>query len=486
MSEIMPIEVSPEMKIKVLTDEKMEKIHQATLAVLEESGIKFPSQKALKIFADAGARVDFSKQIVKFPPDLLTSSLSKAPRAFTMASRCSSDLDLYLDGTKTYIGTDGTGTTTVDLETRERRASKKKDVELMALISDYLPGVSFYWPLVSAQDMPASVIPLHELDASFNFTEKHVHIISCVEEHAAKFAVEMAAVVAGGRAAMKKRPPLSLLVCTVAPLSQDKGALESALVFADAGLPVGFMSMPSMCSTSPASVAGNMVVGNAEILSALCLIQLAYPGAPVYYSYLPEMLNPHTGGIFSPALQKPLMYAGGVDMGHFYNLPVMAYYGGTDSRTPDEWQTGKDNAIDAIFVCLTGPEVIPVIGLLEAYTLVYPEKILFDNEIVSSIKETVEGVKVNEETIALDEIMAVGPGGHYLNREHTKINLRKLYKPGIANRWSPEDTDFLKPSEASMEKIKWIVENHKPKPLTNEIQQELKKIIQSADKELSS
>lgn len=485
MKELISIEVAPEMRIEVLNRQKLERIHQATLTVLKENGIRFPSEKALKLLAEAGAGVDFGSKIVKFPPDMLMEYLSKAPRAFVMGSRGKPTLDLYLDGKKTYLGTDGTGTATVDLETRQRRASKKKDVEMMAVISDYLPGISFYWPMVSAQDMPSSVIPLHELDASFNFTEKHVHIISCVEEDMANYAVEMAGVVAGGKTEMRKRPPLSLLVCSIAPLTQDKGALEAALVFAEAGLPVGFMAMPAMCSTSPASIASNMVMGNAEVLSALCLVQIAFPGAPVYYSYLPEMLNPHTGGIYSSALQKPLMYAGGVDMGHYYNLPVMAYYGGTDSHTPDEWQTGKNNALDALLVCMTGPEVIPVMGLVEAYTLLYPEKILLDNEIFNSVKATLDGIEVNSDTLALDEILAVGSGGHFLNREQTRDNLRKLWKPGVSNKWSAQNNDFLKPMDAATEKVKWIIDNHKPEPLDARVKEELKRIIGTAENEFT-
>jgi len=481
LSEITPLEIAPEMKIQVLNKRKLEQVHQATVTVLKECGVKFPSRKALNLLSEAGADVDFGTSIVKFPPDLLMHQLGKAPRAFTMASRGDPALDLLLDGKKTYLGTDGTGTTTSDLKTRERRASTKEDVELMALVSDYLPGVSFYWPVVSAQDKPASVIPLHELDASFTCTEKHVHIISCVSEDTAKYAVEMAAVVAGSESTMRGRPPLSLLVCSVAPLGQDAGAVNAALVFAAAGLPVGFMAMPSMGSTSPASVAANLVIGNAEILSALCLIQIAVPGAPVYYSYLPEMLNPHTGSVYAPALQKPLMYAAGVDLGHYYNLPVMSYYGGTDCAAPNEWMTGKDNAIDALFVCLTGPEVVPVMGLLEAYTVLYPEKLLLDHEIFSSVNETTAGIAIDSETLAMDEILAVGPGGHFLNREHTKINLRRIWKRGVTNTWSPQTNGFLDPMTAATEKLRWIVENHQPRPLDPGKKKELQRIIAAAE-----
>ncbi|GAG41496.1 unnamed protein product, partial [marine sediment metagenome] len=144
---ISAIQVRPEMRIKILDEQDLEKIHQATLKVLEEVGIKFPSEKALKVFAEAGAKVDFKTKNVKIPSDLLMGALAKAPRNYTFASREDQSLDLHFDGTKTYFGTDGTGTKTIDLETRKRRASTKKDVEMMAIISDYLSSISFYCAL---------------------------------------------------------------------------------------------------------------------------------------------------------------------------------------------------------------------------------------------------------------------------------------------------------------------------------------------------
>jgi len=257
---IRPIKIKPEMKIKILDNQDLERIHEATLVVLKETGVKFPSGKALKILAEAGADVDFESQVVKFPADLLMDSLAKAPRSFTMSSRGNQDLDLHLDRTTVYCGTSGTGTTTVGLDKRIRRASTKNDVAMMALITDYLSSVSFYWPMVSARDVPTPVVPLHELDASFTHTEKHVHIVSCVEEKAAQYAVEMAAVVAGGKENMRKRPRLSLIVCPISPLTQEKGSLDAALTFAEAGLPVIFGTMPVMGSTAPASLSGKNII----------------------------------------------------------------------------------------------------------------------------------------------------------------------------------------------------------------------------------
>jgi trimethylamine--corrinoid protein Co-methyltransferase len=482
IQKILPLEIKPEMRIRVLNESELENIQRASLTILEKTGIKFYSEKALRIFAEGGAQVDFANKVVRISPELVNSCLAKAPRSFVMASRTSADLDLLLDGTKIYYGTDGVGINTIDFQTRKERFSKKDDVAMMALISDYLPSVSFYWPLVSAQDVSPSTIPLHELDASFNNTEKHIHIVSCVNEKTAQYCVEMAKAVAGGTEAVRERPPLSLLVCTSSPLCQDAGAIESALVFAKVGLPVGIMAMPAMGMTCPASIAGTLVVGNAEVLSAVCLLQMAFPGCPVYYALSAEMMNPHTGKCLGGAFQKPLLNVGRVHLGHHNNLPVMAYYGSTASRKID-WRAGKENTIDALLLCLSGPELFPALGLLDTYTLLYPEKILFDNEIFESLRVITEGICVDEEAIGLDEIMGVGPGGHFLSRDYTRKNLREIWRPGIVHQWSSQLKDFRDPQEAAIAKIKWILKNHVPVPLDNKLKEELKAIIRAAEAE---
>jgi trimethylamine--corrinoid protein Co-methyltransferase len=481
---ISPIAIKPQMKIKTLDDQEIEKIHAATLVVLHKTGVRFPCEKALDIFAQAGADVDFKKEIVKIQPDLLMKTLAKAPAEFVMGSRGNQELDVNLDGTKIYCGTAGTGTATVDLETRKRRPSVKDDIAMMALISDYLPSISFYWPMVAARDCSTEIIALHELEAAFTYTEKHVHIVSCVDEKSARYAVEMAAVIAGSNERIKARPPLSLIASPISPLNHDIGVLEAALVFAGAGLPVGFAAMPVLGTTAPASIAGSLVQGNAEILSSICLLQLAYPGTPAFYPLFTAMMNPFTGGISVSSETKYLFYAVTVQLGHYYNLPVMTGYGGSDAPDPKGWNVGKDDAIDAFFSCATGPDMAPGLGLLEGYTLLYPEKLLLDDEIYQSLKFMTEGFHLSDEALAIDEIMQVGPGGHFLDRDSTLKNIRKLWQPGISHQWSAEKQDFFDPQEAALEKTKWILKDHKPKPLDEKAANELKRIIKTAEDDL--
>ena len=480
---ICPVVIKPGMKIKFHSDEDLEKIHLASMTVLDHTGVRFPSKKALKTFADAGAKVNFEKEIVKIPPDLLMDSISKAPRSYTMASRGSKKLDLFLDGRGTYIGNAGTGMETADLCTGKIRRSVKKDIADMARIVDYLPTCSYYWPMVSAHDVPVPLMPLHELDAAFNNTQKHAHIISCVKKKPARHVVELIKVVGGGSDAIRKRPPASLLICPVSPLNQDEESLETALLFAEAGLPVGVATMPTLGATAPASVAGTFVQGNAEVLSTICYIQLVHPGAPVYYSFFSVTMNPYTGGSMSSSVMQHLLHAGVSQIGHYYDLPVMCGYGAGDTHAPGTWRHGKDSAVDAFFVMQTGPDLVPNMGLIELYTLMHHESILLENEVVNSIMTMAGGIRVDTRSLAVDEIHNAGPGGHYLGNQFTVESMREFWKPGIAHQWDPPKMDFKNPLEAAKEKIQWILKNHHPRPLEEKVQREMKKIITAAEKE---
>jgi trimethylamine:corrinoid methyltransferase-like protein len=209
----------------VLSADELEAIQSATLHVLEQVGVCFPSRKALRIFAEHGAQVDVEGQIVHLPPDLVTEALSHAPRSFGLAGRAS-DADLFLDGTNSYFATDGTGTLTVDFETGGPRHSCKDDVAKMARVADHLSSIAFYWPMVSAQDQ-GLLAPLHEIDASFSNTVKHVQTVTVMGERMARYAIRMAEVVAGDRDSLRARPPLSSLVCTIAPLAQDEHGIAN-------------------------------------------------------------------------------------------------------------------------------------------------------------------------------------------------------------------------------------------------------------------
>ena len=472
--------ITPAYHLRILSDEQLAQFKSATLQILDEVGVHCPSEKALAIYAEHGARVDSVHQLVKLPPDVVLAAMSHAPRFYTMGAQSPAH-DLVLDGTAMYCATDGCGIETIDFESRQRRTSTKEDVATMARVSDYLSSIGFYWPIVSAQDHPATA-PLHELDASFRNTFKHVQTETVMDEPMARYAVEMARVIAGDEGTLRQRPPLSSLVCTIAPLAQDEGGIESALVFAEAGLPVGFMSMANTGSTAPATIAGTIALADAEIVAAMVLIQMAYPGAPTYHSLMPGMMHPRTGAYLSTAWEGDLPYAIGVELAHMWGVPTLAGVFGTDGQVPG-WEQASESVSCLMLNALCGAETGSGLGLLEGCTLLYPEAVILDTDIYHRVRIALAGLDTGPEAMALDVIKAVGPRGHFLRQRHTRTHLRRRQFSDLVAQPHP-DGGYRDPIEVAREKVDWILENHRPEPLERSQQAELERILKVADREL--
>jgi trimethylamine--corrinoid protein Co-methyltransferase len=470
--------IKPAYRIRILTDKQLEQFKSNTFEILEKTGFHCPSEHALKIYAEHSGDVDFETQIVKLSPDVILEALSHAPRYYTMGGRTGA-FDLDLSKGETYEATDGTGTKTIDYETGERRSSIKDDVAKSARIADYLSSISFYWPMVSAQDHP--ICPsLHELDASFNNTLKHVQTPTVVEEITARYSMEMAKVVAGDEETMRARPPLSLLICTIAPLAQDAESMEAALIAAEAGIPVGFMSMPNTGSTSPATIEGTISEGDAEIVSAMVLMQMAFPGAPIYHSFMPGLTHPRTGAYIS---HNAIIYAAGVELAHMWGVPTLAGTFGGGASKPS-WESTMGGGVASLLCSLCGAETGSGMGLLEGSTLLYPEGLVLDAELYHSVRINAGGVDTSSEKMALDVIQKVGQRGHYLGQPHTRDYMHKFEFSDVIN--VPEkDSGYRDPIVVAREKTDWILQNHHPEPLSETQQTELSRIIKAAEKELA-
>ncbi len=465
---------------QIQTDEQLDRLQAATLEILETVGVRFPSEKALALFADHGALVDHQTQIVKLPADLVRKAMATVPRYFTLGAR-NPVCDLQLQEGVTYFTTDGCGVETIDFETRERRASRKEDVGRMAHVIDYLSSIAFYWPMVSAQDHGRTA-PLHELDASWNNTVKHVQSETLMGERLARYGVEMGTVISGDRDELRRRPPFSLLVCTIAPLTQDKEGIESALVLAEAGIPVGFMAMPTMGTTAPATLAGALAMGDAEVISATALVQLAHPGAPVFHSLLQAWADPRSGAYVGYPLDGRSRYLS-VEIAHHWGMPTLGGAFGTDAKAPGTWQAAAEVVVDPLLIGLAGSELVTGMGLNATYTLLYPEAIILDDDIYHRARYLLMDLEISEQTLALDAVRAVGPGGHFLAQKHTRKHMRTSMVPAVTHQMAPVG-GYRDPLEVAREKVTWILENYQPEPLEGTKQAELTRLLAAADSEL--
>ena len=469
--------------VELLSRDDLEKVHAASLKILENTGIIMPvNKKQEQLLREHGVKVDSNKSLCHIPPEVVENALAKAPGSYKLCA-LNPDYDLTLDGERGYLSSDGSATGVIDLETGELRKSTKQDVGDIACIAEHLPQISFLWPSVSAQDCKAKVQPLHEFQALLANSGKHIQAMTAVDPLNARGTIEIAAHLVGGKEALRERPIISNFQCSLSPLSYDRSNLEAALIFANAGVPVGFVTMQIGSSTAPITLAGNLALGNAEVLAGITLIQLCFPGAPVFYGTCSTMMELKRGGITSGGPEDFLIQAYASQLARYYKIPSSIGTFCSSSKTND-WQAGMENSLSGVVSAFSKADMMSGAGLINAAKVFSIEQMLLDCETFDLICSLGQGAEINDYTLALDVIDKVGPQGHFMAEEHTYNNLSKVWMPSIANRESYEDWEKSgrpSPKTIASEKAREILKNNKKEP--DKADAEISRIIASYEKE---
>ena len=462
--------------LRLLPEEDLVKIHEASLHILEQTGLVMPlGKKRLRELADFGLKVDPRTDIVRFPPTIVENALRHAPESYMLHAR-NPEHSFTLDGHHGYLCLDGTGLKVRDLGSGQIRNSTYNDLADAARLADFLPQISFLWPCVSTQDRPSATQPLYELMALLTHSGKHIQAMTAADPLTARGTVEMAAAVAGGRASLKKQPIISNFQSTISPLTCSAKGMEAALVFAEAGVPVGFVTMQIGCATAPATMAGNIALGNAEILAGITFLQLFYPGTPSFYGSYATMMDLKTGGMTGGNPEDFLLQAAAIQMAKHYRLPITIGTFGTGA-TKGGWRSGVENAISCAISLFAGGDMLCGAGLLEGATIFSFEQLIKDCEIYDMLRTVSRGMTVSTETLALDEIHRIGPQNHYMLSDHTLKHMHDLWQPAVKGRHAAGETSGtgVSDSEATAaEKAAAILESHFPDPPDNvEVLQEI-------------
>jgi len=345
-------------RLAILSPEELERLDAAALEVLADVGVAIPSEKARAALAAQGAAVDGAR--VRLQPELVRRLVALAPPRMTLGARAAPPV---VTGERSLITTDGCCVEIYDLESGEKRGTTADDVATISRVVDAMPEIDFCWPAVSAQDSPADVRGLHELYLAIVNTGKHVQTVTVVEPELADVAVTMARAVAGGDERLRAEPPISALLGTVTPLGNDAGTLDAGLVFAAAGIPIGFVTMPMGGSTTPITMAGSLVVGIAEALSAVCVIQAAFPGAPVFICFIPSVMDLKTGDFTGGAPEDTIMAAAVGDVGQFYGLPTQCGVNSSGAKLPS-WQSALDDTTTTYLSLACGVDLLTGVGMV--------------------------------------------------------------------------------------------------------------------------
>ena len=467
--------------LEVINKDDVEKVHLSSLDMLDQIGIKVFSERALKILADAGAEVDSSAGVARIPSHLVSEAIDKCKRPVKLCAR-NPKYDFVMDGEHIHLCTDGSGIGVLDSETGQRRDSTKKDVADSARIADYLEYLNIYYPSVTPLDVPKHSHVLHELDAAFNNCEKHITSGTTYMREEAVYGVKMAQEIAGGEDELRRRPVLSAVVCTSSPLVLGL-TTDAAIEFARAGVPPIIMTMPLVGASSPVTLAGPIVLGNAQILALITVLQLDTPGAPIVYSSVPMAMEPQTG-LFAAAFPSATMVTvAHVQMAKYYHLPIFVGGWGAASKVPDE-QAAYEKSIMGYSMVMAGSDITSGPGLLENYTILSYEQLLLDHEMYTMMLETLKGVEISDETIAMDVCAKVGHEGHFLGQKHTIQHFKELWMPSLSDprpyqAWAKDGAKDI--VRVAGERAKKIIAEHKVEPLSSSARDRLTDIIREGE-----
>ncbi|HOL16510.1 MAG TPA: trimethylamine methyltransferase family protein [Bacillota bacterium] len=457
-----------------LSAKDIETIHKASMLVLEKTGFKIDNKKALCLFAENGAQVDFEKKIVKAKEEWIMQKLKKAPARIVLYGRDERQ-SMVVETDRTFAGTGGMALNIYDLENGERRPTTLEDGANIAKLVDTLENLDWYTLPIYPNDVPKKDVDLNRFYAGIKNTSKHVmggiygdpgDLIRLVHD------------ISGGKDKFREKPFISVICSTISPLQLESRYVDYIFDLVEAGIPIATPPAPIAGATSPVTLAGTLVQINAEAICGILLCQLIKEGAPVLYSVVPTTADMKTMGFLFGAVENGIMNAACAQLASYYNLPMYSTGGVTESKVFDV-QNGYEKCLGNLLPALAGAQLIHnAAGQIDSSMAVAYEQYVLDDEILGAVKRVIRGVEVTPDTLATEVIISTGPGGNFLSNSHTVKYLRsELFLPRVAVRanYSVWHSGGRKNAlDKAREIVKDVLKNHQPLPLPEGMEKELR------------
>jgi trimethylamine--corrinoid protein Co-methyltransferase len=419
---------------KPLTDSDVRRIADAAFRVLQESGLKVYSPTAFEAFKAAGAETDEETRIVKLPKRLVLDAIASNPSSVTLYARDGAD-DAVLERNRVHYGTGGTAIYVLDPDTGERRPSTIDDVILNAQVVDALENVHVF----TINVFPNEITEKDEIDVnrffhSLDNTTKHV-MGGVYSLAGSKKVVAMAEMLAGGAELLRWEPFVSFITLIISPFKIDKSHGEMTCYFARKGLPVVVPTEPICGTTSPVTLAGNVLTHVAETLGGIALVQCVRKGAPGICGGVGSVADLRSMGHLGGPIERSMINAAVAQMAQYFEIPLYSTAGTSDAKEVNI-QAAYESAMSNLLVAMSGANYIhDAAGLMEADLTVSYEKLVIDNEILGMSQRVLRGIEVSDDTLATDLIIEKGPGKDFLAEEHTVRHMREeFFVPRLANR----------------------------------------------------
>ncbi|MFP3853154.1 MAG: trimethylamine methyltransferase family protein [Anaerolineales bacterium] len=464
---------------KLLAPSQLEEIHRATLELLRRTGVEVESKQIREKMAQAGCWVDGNR--VRIPPDLIEWAVRAAPSRVVLCRRDGVPA-MQLEGRNSYYGTGSDTPFVIDVDSGERRAAVLRDVENVARLVDGLEYIDFLMCMGIASDVPEMISDLFHFRAMIENTEKPL-VYTAWNRQNLEDIVAMAEAVAGGSAALQRSPFCALYTEPISPLTHAEDSCQKLLFMAEKALPVVYTPGMQIGGTAPVTIAGALVQANAEQLSGLLICQLIRQGAPVICGGGVLFMDMAKGLISYAAPEFMLAMAGLSDLCHYYDLPIFSFAGCSDSKIFDQ-QASLEGAIWMMLSALSGGNLIHDVGYLEGGLTASYELIVAMNEVAALVKRFMQGIEVSQETLAVNVIDQVGPGGHFIGEDHTYRHFRQNWVPELLDRSSFSDWQSggsQKLGERARDKMRKILSEHPVPTLSDSESERMKDIIERAE-----
>jgi trimethylamine--corrinoid protein Co-methyltransferase len=472
--------------LQVLSQEEKHQVHARTLKILANTGVRVDTALGRKLLGGAGAQVNEHSHIVRIPKTLVEESLRLTTTDFSLGAR-RPGWDLQMNAGNFTLLADGEGTFITDAVTGDRRLTTTQDWMNATRIIDSIDEIGVYWSMVERGDEPAvpsAAQQVRYLTNVFRNFSKHVQDGSS-DSKISPWILEVLQVIFGDKETIRKTHPFSYLLCPQSPLVIDQQYTDALLSLLGWDIPVAIMPMPLMGGTAPASLLGTIILANCEVLATLCMIQAGAPGNPIIYAPVVALSDLRDGTYSAGAVESGLTGAASTEMARYYGLPVEASGGGTSQYSPNI-QASYERALNSILPVLSWPDILVGPGQMGGSTHFSPEQLLIDVEVFKMSVRSFQGIASGEDHWLDEVIQKVGPGGHFLAQPSTIKNMRsgEWYLTDFGWHGSYEEWHASgKPNliQEARQKVEYILSNHEPLPLSEEMEQELEVIYNRAN-----
>jgi trimethylamine---corrinoid protein Co-methyltransferase len=474
--------------LSILSEDAIQRVHEAALALLQDPGIQSESDLFLDIFARGGATVDREERTIRIPPDMVEAALATAPSSFTLHARRDPQNDLLIEPNRVYYGMGGTSEPMIwDWGKWAPRQPAKQDMVRSTRLGHALSNIDFVQTLCMSGDQPTGQIFFHDFDAIFRNTTKPT-VLNILERPFTELMLGLAAAASGGEEELRAKPSMLGIVTPVSPLKiaiMNEGIVDAV----NAGVPILYSPGPMMGATGPATVAGTLALTTAEVLFGVVLTQLIKPGAKVVLKPDTDVFDMRTNQCTYSSPEQNLGKLAMAQLAKRYGVPIYSLGGGVEAKVPDA-DAASEAMMSMLLNALAGINLNQSLGSMAFGLYGCQEQVVMCDEFVRMIKRILQGIAVDDDTLAVDAIREAGYGGSFLGMDHTVRHFRKelyfplLFKRQTIEQWTEAGSRMA--HDVAHDKVEEILAKAGPVPLPPSVDVALEQALEHAIRETSA